>query len=65
MHLIDVLHQNGIGVILDWVPSHFPTDEFGLSFFDGTYLFEHQDPKKGYHPEWNSYIFNHGRYEDE
>ncbi len=63
MFLIDVLHQNGIGVILDWVPSHFPGDEFALTFFDGTYLFEHQDPRKGYHPEWNSYIFNHGRYE--
>jgi 1,4-alpha-glucan branching enzyme len=63
MYLIDVLHQNGIGVILDWVPSNFPTDEFGLSFFDGTHLFEHQDPKKGFHPEWSSYIFNHGRYE--
>ncbi len=63
MHLIDVLHQNGIGVILDWVPSHFPSDEFALTFFDGTYLFEHQDPQKGFHPEWNSYIFNHGRYE--
>jgi 1,4-alpha-glucan branching enzyme len=63
MYLIDVLHQNGIGVILDWVPSHFPSDEFGLTFFDGTHLFEHQDPKKGFHPEWKSYIFNHGRYE--
>ncbi len=63
MHLIDVLHQKGIGVIFDWVPSNFPTDEFGLSFFDGTHLFEHQDPKKGFHPEWSSYIFNHGRYE--
>ncbi len=63
MHLIDVLHQKGIGVILDWVPSHFPTDEFGLTFFDGTHLFEHQDPQKGFHPEWNCYIFNHGRYE--
>ncbi len=63
MYLIDVLHQNGIGVILDWVPSHFPSDEYGLTFFDGTHLFEHQDPQKGYHPEWNSYIFNHGRYE--
>ncbi|MGO9020488.1 MAG: 1,4-alpha-glucan branching protein GlgB [Syntrophobacteraceae bacterium] len=63
MYLIDVMHQNGIGVILDWVPSHFPSDEFGLTYFDGTHLFEHQDPKKGFHPEWNSYIFNHGRYE--
>ncbi len=63
MYLVDVLHKNGIGVILDWVPSHFPSDEFGLTFFDGTHLFEHEDPKKGFHPEWNSYIFNHGRYE--
>jgi len=63
MYLIDVLHQNGIGVILDWVPSNFPSDEFGLTFFDGTHLFEHQDPKKGFQPEWSSYIFNHGRYE--
>ncbi|MEN6440487.1 MAG: 1,4-alpha-glucan branching protein GlgB [Syntrophobacter sp.] len=63
MHLIEVLHQNGIGVILDWVPSHFPSDEHGLTFFDGTHLFEHLDPQKGFHPEWNSYIFNHGRYE--
>jgi 1,4-alpha-glucan branching enzyme len=63
MYFIDHLHQNGIGVILDWVPSHFPSDEHGLSYFDGTYLFEHQDPKRGYHPEWNSYIFNYGRNE--
>lgn len=63
MHLVERLHQAGIGVILDWVPSHFPSDEYGLVYFDGTYLFEHADPKKGYHPEWNSYIFNHGRYE--
>ena len=63
MYLVDVLHQHGIGVILDWVPSHFPSDEHGLCYFDGTYLFEHQDPKKGYHPEWNSYIFNYGRHE--
>ncbi|NSW86844.1 MAG: 1,4-alpha-glucan branching protein GlgB [Syntrophobacteraceae bacterium] len=63
MYLIDKLHEHGIGVILDWVPSHFPADEHGLSYFDGTYLFEHADPKKGYHPEWNCYIFNHGRFE--
>jgi 1,4-alpha-glucan branching enzyme len=63
MWLIDHLHQNGIGVILDWVPSHFPSDEHGLAFFDGTHLFEHQDPRQGYHPDWNSYIFNYGRNE--
>jgi 1,4-alpha-glucan branching enzyme len=63
MYLIDVLHQNGIGVILDWVPSHFPDDEHGLIFFDGTYLYEDQDPKKRFHPIWKSYIFDHGRHE--
>jgi 1,4-alpha-glucan branching enzyme len=63
MYLIDELHKNGVGVILDWVPSHFPSDEHGLAYFDGTNLFEHADPKKGFHPEWKSYIFNHGRYE--
>jgi 1,4-alpha-glucan branching enzyme len=63
MFLIDTLHQNGIGVILDWVASHFPDDVHGLSYFDGTHLFEHADPKKGFHPEWKSYIFNHGRNE--
>jgi 1,4-alpha-glucan branching enzyme len=63
MFLVDTLHQNGIGVILDWVPSHFPSDEFGLSYFDGTYLFEHADRRQGFHPEWNSYIFNYGRHE--
>jgi 1,4-alpha-glucan branching enzyme len=63
MYLVDVLHQNGIGVILDWVPSHFPTDEHGLSYFDGTHLFEHADPRKGFHPDWNSLIFNYGRNE--
>jgi len=63
MQLVDALHQRGIGVILDWVPSHFPADEHGLVYFDGTYLYEHADPKKGFHPEWKSYIFNHGRNE--
>ncbi|MFW6351873.1 MAG: 1,4-alpha-glucan branching protein GlgB, partial [Bacteroidota bacterium] len=63
MLFIDVLHQNDIGVIMDWVPSHFPGDEHGLHFFDGTYLYEHQDPRKGFHPDWKSYIFNYGRNE--
>jgi len=63
MYLIDCLHQHGIGVILDWVPSHFPNDEHGLGFFDGTHLFEHADPRKGIHPDWNSFIFNYGRNE--
>ncbi len=63
MYLVDYLHQQGIGVILDWVPSHFPTDEHGLAFFDGTHLYEHADPRQGYHPDWGSYIFNYGRNE--
>jgi 1,4-alpha-glucan branching enzyme len=63
MYLIDTLHQRGIGVILDWVPSHFPADEHGLAFFDGTHLYEHADPRQGYHPDWHSYIFNYGRKE--
>ena len=63
MYLIDHLHQRGIGVILDWVPSHFATDEYALAFFDGTHLFEHADPRQGYHPDWGSYIFNYGRSE--
>jgi len=62
-YLVDMLHQNGIGVILDWVPSHFPTDEHGLVYFDGTHLYEHADPRQGYHPDWNSAIFNYGRNE--
>ena len=63
MFLVDYLHRNGIGVILDWVPSHFPDDIHGLVYFDGTHLYEHQDPKKGFHPDWKSYIFNYGRNE--
>ena len=63
MYLVDTLHQHGIGVILDWVPSHFPTDEHGLGFFDGTHLYEHADPRKGFHPDWKSFIFNYGRNE--
>ena len=62
-HLVDHLHQQGIGVILDWVPSHFPSDEHGLAYFDGTHLFEHADPRQGYHPDWGSYIFNYDRNE--
>jgi 1,4-alpha-glucan branching enzyme len=61
MAFVDRLHEAGIGVILDWVPSHFPTDEHGLQFFDGTHLYEHADPRQGFHPEWNSSIFNYGR----
>jgi 1,4-alpha-glucan branching enzyme len=61
--LIDSFHQKGIGVIMDWVPSHFPGDIHGLYRFDGTALYEHEDSRKGFHPEWNSYIFNYGRHE--
>ncbi|HWO94050.1 MAG TPA: 1,4-alpha-glucan branching protein GlgB [Dehalococcoidia bacterium] len=60
---VDHLHQQGVGVILDWVPSHFPADEHGLAFFDGTHLYEHADPREGFHPDWNSYIPNYGRNE--
>jgi len=63
MYLVDVLHRAGIGVILDWVPSHFPEDPHGLAKFDGTHLYEHADPRLGFHPEWKSLIFNYGRHE--
>src|SRR5260370_6428158 len=63
MYLVDHLHQRAIGVILDWVPSHFPTDEPGLARYDGTALYEHADPRQGFHPEWSSSIFNYGRAE--
>jgi len=63
MCLIDHLHKNDIGVILDWVPSHFPTDEYGLIYFDGTHLYEHADPRLGFHPDWTSGVFNYGRHE--
>lgn len=63
MFLVDTLHQAGLGVILDWVPSHFPSDAHGLAEFDGTNLYEHADPRQGYHPEWHSCIFNYGRHE--
>lgn len=63
MMLIQALHKHGIGVYLDWVPSHFPSDEHGLAFFDGSCLYEHSDPRQGFHPEWRSYIFNYSRHE--
>jgi len=63
MALVDHLHRRGIGVLLDWVPSHFPSDEHGPGFFDGTYLFEHLDPRRRIHPDWDSLIFNYGRHE--
>jgi 1,4-alpha-glucan branching enzyme len=63
MFFVDHLHKHGIGVILDWVPSHFPSDGHGLSYFDGTHLFEHSDTRQGFHPDWKTYIFNYGRNE--
>ncbi|MFH1458780.1 MAG: 1,4-alpha-glucan branching protein GlgB [Candidatus Omnitrophota bacterium] len=63
MYLIEYLHERGFGIILDWVPSHFPSDGHGLAYFDGSHLFEHADPRKGFHPDWKSYIFNYNRNE--
>lgn len=63
MYLIERLHRAGVGVIMDWVPSHFPGDPHGLARFDGTSLFEHEDMRKGFHPDWQSFIFNYGRHE--
>ena len=60
-YLVNHLHERGVGVILDWVPSHFPTDEHGPGYFDGTHLYEHADPRQGFHPDWKSAIFNYGR----
>lgn len=62
-YFINYLHMNGIGVILDWVPGHFPTDDFSLGLFDGSCLYEHADPRQGYHPHWHTHIFNFGRHE--
>lgn len=62
-YFVDHMHRNGIGVLLDWVPGHFPTDGHGLASFDGTHLYEHEDPRKGFHPDWNTLIFNYGRRE--
>ncbi len=63
MAMIDGLHRRGIGVIMDWVPAHFPTDAHGLGVFDGTHLFEHADPRRGFHPDWTTYVFNYARHE--
>ncbi len=63
MAFVDELHAHGVGVILDWVPSHFPSDEHGLAYFDGTHLFEHADPRQGKHPDWGTLVFNYSRNE--
>ena len=62
-YFVDYMHQNGIGVLVDWVSAHFPVDDFSLAHFDGTCLYEHADPRQGYHPDWNTHIFNFGRFE--
>ena len=63
MYFVDALHQRGIGVVIDWVPAHFPNDEHGLGYFDGTHLYEHADPRQGTHPDWNTFVFNYSRRE--
>ncbi len=63
MHFVDRCHQAGLGVILDWVPGHFPDDPHGLGQFDGTALYEHEDPRRGLHPDWDTFIFNYARCE--
>src|SRR5690606_29984853 len=62
-YFVDTLHQHGYGVLIDWVPGHFPKDGHGLGLFDGTHLYEHADPRQGQHTEWGTYIFNYGRHE--
>ena len=63
MAFVDTAHQAGIGVLMDWTPAHFPDDPHGLSQFDGTHLYDHADPRLGYHPDWHSRIFNYDRLE--
>jgi glycogen branching enzyme (EC 2.4.1.18) len=63
MYFVEKFHENGIGIILDWVPAHFPDDSYGLSMYDGTHLYDHADPRMGTHPDWGTRIFNYGRNE--